>query len=204
MVELLVVIAVLGILFSLMLPAIQHARESASYTRCCNNLRQIGLATHIYRDLRNGAFPNSADTGNYGYRRAPGLKPVGDPFGRREKFGLQAVYENLKIIDPGSGMWVCDAQPEWMVNYRNTYAYSIAAVLATRRRWRPEDMKRTVWVWDNTTMYPGNSGFRGPFNGYSIAVKDRKYPHRLRASGSPLYNTLYLDGHVEYHSTAKD
>jgi prepilin-type N-terminal cleavage/methylation domain-containing protein/prepilin-type processing-associated H-X9-DG protein len=56
LVEVLVVIAIIGVLVAFLLPAIQAARESARRTQCTNNLKQIGVSIQSHHDTRK-SFP---------------------------------------------------------------------------------------------------------------------------------------------------
>jgi len=67
LVELLVVVAVIGLLVGLLLPAVQQVRESARRTHCTNNLRQISLATANHESAR-GRYPIGSESREWAER----------------------------------------------------------------------------------------------------------------------------------------
>lgn len=71
LVELLIVIAIIGVLLGILLPAVQSVREAARKTSCSNSMRQLGLAIHNFESAQS-AFPASGWT----------IAGLGNPYGK--------------------------------------------------------------------------------------------------------------------------
>jgi prepilin-type N-terminal cleavage/methylation domain-containing protein/prepilin-type processing-associated H-X9-DG protein len=66
LVELLVVIAIIGILAALLLPALVGAKSRAKRIECVGDLKEIGLATHVFANDHGGKFPTMVSTNDGG------------------------------------------------------------------------------------------------------------------------------------------
>ncbi len=57
LIEMILVIAIIGILASRLLPALAKAKPKVYQTRCLSNLKQVGIASHLFANDHNGLFP---------------------------------------------------------------------------------------------------------------------------------------------------
>jgi prepilin-type N-terminal cleavage/methylation domain-containing protein/prepilin-type processing-associated H-X9-DG protein len=213
LIEVLVVVAIIALLIGILAPSLKGARGHARRVACLSNLHSIHLASVAYANNFGDHFPDFDTLGNYGYRRAPGLKSGTGPMALPEKYGLQAILEKTKNIAAKNSVWLCPDAAEWLVPYRNTYAFSTAPIIQQKswsslmtRNSSGKSLWQTWWVWDNYNQIPGDAGSRGPFGpGYTLAVTDQRvnYPHSYSAlPGQAItmsVNVSYLDGHAAPH-----
>jgi len=100
LVELLVVIAIIGILIGLLLPAVQAAREAARRTTCVNNIKQIGVALHVYHGPHNTFPPGGLSCNGLGFLVM--LLPYMEQKPLYERFDFSAGEYHHESTDPNA------------------------------------------------------------------------------------------------------
>lgn len=80
LIELLTVLAVIGILAALLLPSLNKARESAKRASCMNVLKQVGLGLSMYLHENRDVFPYAAAKPSLNLNSLPRIADVLDPY----------------------------------------------------------------------------------------------------------------------------
>lgn len=116
LIELLVVIAIISILLGLLLPAVQKVRESANRMKCQNNLKQMGIACHLYHDTHRSFPPGYVAAVSYpdtppGWGWAAFLLPYIEQENLFRQIDFRRPVEQSQAIQTPLTIFLCPSDP---------------------------------------------------------------------------------------------
>lgn len=159
LVELLVVIAIIGVLVSLLLPAVQAAREAARRMQCANNLKQMGLGCQNYMSSNGDKLP----IGYEGKKTLPSNPSANVNFNKRGLFSdLLSFIEQQQVFDQIDFDYELSATP-WDDPMRDTVVTTFVCPSWPDDRVIVDARPGFDYEKGAITTYAGNGGAVSPF-----------------------------------------
>ena len=200
LIELLVVIAIIGIVASMLLPALAKAKARAKRTQCMSQARQIGIAIVLYSDSNNGVLPPEHRVWDFArpyakFNLFQGLIPF-----------LGAQLDNVTI----AGILACPSAAKDEVNFPPTdvsdTSYLANQLVLDRKPNsipRPSEVvilqessaRSSVFITEPEWDYPPKyDGYYGQWHTFLDATKTEQFSNVHEEGG----NLIFIEGHAGY------
>ncbi len=190
LVELLVVVAIIGMLIALLLPAIQAAREASRRSNCASNMHQLGLGVLNFAGAHRGQLPldvHSGATQSWVYTLAPYLEGVDriricpdDPIGDQRV----AAHSTSYVVNE----YICDAIPGAVRDFNHMRATSKTMIVL-------EGSDNRGLSFDNEHCHP-SVWFAPLYVAKHLVLTQMQLEVQINRHAG-LANYLYADGHVD-------
>lgn len=181
LVELLVVIAIIAILVSLLLPAVNSAREAARKTQCINNIRQIALAALNYESA-NTRFPTGRGDPDWAILRGGVWEEKGD-----SSYGSVGQNANTKTGFRSVHVWILPYMEENAIYDLINFDVGSAKKMTTGGGTTP-------WNINFDAYAKASSMFICPSDPYTTPGGVSENNYRVNFGGSTPYGGAVLEG----------
>ena len=155
LVELLVVIGIIGLLISILLPALNRAREAANQVKCMSNLRNLGAAMSMYNNENKGHYPGPAIVAPFN----PDDWIVWGPGQDLNKCALTMYLGSTTHVDPSVFRCPSDTvDGSGHVNPNYAYSYTVNWMICEPRTYT----NRPTFTYASFDAYPSGDPRRRP------------------------------------------
>lgn len=201
LVEILLVLAILGLLAALLFPVFIRTRERGRRTTCANNLMQINLAVNLYAQDNNNYYP---DPGPYHGKVLPSCTWLNlvEPYVKSTQI---FNCPDAKVGEFRAGCPMPDESTDPATIYNGSYDMISLTLKSARRfhfrayRFRHPDTTIFVMDGDGTFSNPGYESSVGPTISQEALISHGVIPRHI-VGGREGSNVLWADGHVKWLS----